>query len=71
LSHVTIDSGEVAGVAVPWRPACGACRVAIPRAEVDSMVLFNHEVGWVVAGAAGLLAVWMLNHCYPSVRCFD
>ena len=71
LSHVTIDSTAVSGVTVPWRPRCGSCRVAIPRTEADSVVLVNHELGWGLAGAAVLVTVWILNHCWPAVGCLD
>jgi hypothetical protein len=71
LSHVTMDSAVVRGLQVPWRPACGACTLAVPLVQVDSIVLVNHELGWMLAGTAGLLTIWVLNHCWPYRACFD
>jgi hypothetical protein len=71
LNHVTIDSVAFRGDAVPWRPRCDSCHVAIPRAEVDSAVLVNHELGWMLGGTAVLVTVWILNHCWPAVGCVD
>ena len=71
LVRVSFDSAAVAGQKVPWQPACGSCRVAIPRAQVDSVVLVNHDVAWAIGGTVGLVTLWMLNHCWPATACFD
>jgi len=71
LTHVAFDSAAVAGQVVPWQPACGSCRVAIPRAQVDSVVLVNHDVAWAIGGTVGLVTLWMLKHCWPATACFD
>jgi hypothetical protein len=71
LNHVTFDSVGVSGQQLPWRPACGSCRVTIPMAEADSIQLVNHDVAWAIGGTVGLITVWMLYHCWPSRACFD
>lgn len=72
LSHVTLDSAAVNGVASPWRPSCGSCRVSIRLAEVDSLVAVHDEAGYFLGGTALLVAITLLNDCRPFARtCFD
>jgi hypothetical protein len=75
LRHVTIDSAAVNGMALPWRPRCDSCTVAIPRAEADSLVLL-HSTATEVTGILGTTAivslVWLLNDCRPFFpRCSE
>ena len=71
LHHVSFDSVAVTGIRAGWQPRCDTCRVSIPRADADSIVLVNSEGNWMLLGTVGLLAVWIANHCWPSVACFD
>ena len=71
VRHVTIDSAAVNGMALPWRPRCDSCTVAIPRAEADSLVLVNAELGSVLGATVALLAVWIVKHCWPFYACVD
>jgi hypothetical protein len=70
LRHVSVDSSTIRALVRPWRPGCDSCRIAIARAEADSLVLVNRETGWVVGGTIFLFWAWRsLWNCYPFFRC--
>jgi hypothetical protein len=60
LHHVTIDSATVQGVALPWRPNCDSCRVAIPVAQADSLVLENLDAVGFLRGTVILFVVLLV-----------
>ena len=72
---MTIDSAAVNGMALPWRPRCDSCTVAIPRAEADSLVLLHStatEVTVILGTTAIASLVWLLNDCRPFFpRCSE
>ena len=70
LTHVTFDSLAVSGRKGPWRPACGSCRVSIPLVQVDSLRLVNSDIGWAIGGTVALVALSVLNHCWPYAGCY-
>jgi hypothetical protein len=74
LSHLTIDSAAIHGTAAPWRPRCDSCRVSVPRAEVDSLVLLNAgptEAAAILGATALLFYAWVQNGCRPFFRRCD
>jgi hypothetical protein len=72
LRHVSIDSSTIRAVVGAWRPGCDSCGIAIPRAEIDSLVLVNREGNWFVGGGLFLAWVWaQVWHCWPFFRCRD
>lgn len=59
LHHVTTDSSAIRGSARAWPRDCVSCRVAIPLAEADSVVMVNADPFWGILGmAAAAVAVF-------------
>ena len=70
LHRVTLDSAFVSGSSRGWPSDCDSCRVSIPRAEVDSLVLVNTDPFWPVVTLFGLLAFWqVVDPCWPNHGC--
>lgn len=63
LHAISLTPDSLFGVPFQQPPSCGACRVAIPRATVDSLRLGHQETAALFAGvlAVTVLVYLLLN----------
>lgn len=71
LRGVTLDSATIRGDISPWRPRCNSCRVSIPRAAADSLVLVNSEPSTALGLSLALFVAFVLNNSWPLAACMD